>query len=117
MAVSELKCKLLAMILLVVDTCRNCKGVIVLLSNNRQVPRELGTYMLFLNCSIWLGLVEKNIAFWRSSFFQKCPMLIVLNGLSKVLSHGGDGILEFRGNSTKEKTLIATLRVYNFSGE
>ena len=43
--------------------------------------------------------------------FQKYPMMIVLNWLDKALSHEGDSILEFRGNSMKEKTLIATLRV------
>ena len=39
-------------------------------------------------------------------------MIIVLNELDNVHSHEGDSILEIRGNPTKEKTLIATLRVY-----
>ena len=39
-------------------------------------------------------------------------MIIVMNGQEKILSHEGDSILEFRENSTKKKTLIATLHVY-----
>ena len=44
--------------------------------------------------------------------FQTCSMMIVLNWLDKVLRHEGESILVFRGNSMKEKNLIATLRVY-----
>ena len=47
-----------------------------------------------------------------SLLLQRCPIMIVLNGLDKILSYEGDSILEFRENSTKEKTLIAKLRVY-----
>ena len=38
-------------------------------------------------------------------------MMIALNGLDKYLSHEGD-IIHIGRNPTKEKTLVATLRVY-----
>ena len=63
---------------------------------------------------VWVGKFRKHNILAQSTtlLFQKCSMMIVLNGLDKFLSHEGDIILEYRENSTKEKTLKATLHVY-----
>ena len=69
---------------------------------------------LFFRARLARPSLEKHNILVRSSniLFQRCPIMIVLNEVDKILSHERDSILKFLDNSTKENTLIATLHVY-----